>query len=203
MPGNRRLSGQSVLLIVVAAAALFIGAGVAMAATAGGPAPAAAGATATPAPGSSYLPGRMHGAGPWRRAGGGLGGGPWSGGPGMPGLGAVHGQFVVAKPGGGYQTADMQRGSVTAVTGSSITVKSSDGFVKTYQVPSTARVNAQRGGISSIKTGNQVMVVATVSGSTASAASILDFSLLSQSHGWPAGGSGAGFAGPAPAASAG
>ncbi len=202
MPGNRRLSGQSLLLIVVAAAALFAGAGVAVAATAGGSAPAGAGAAAAPAP-SSSLPGRMHGAGPWRWAGGGPGGGPWPGRPGMAGFGAVHGQFVVAKPGGGYQTVDMQRGSVTAVTSSSITVKSSDGFVRTYQVPSTARVNAQRGGISSIKTGNQVMVVATVSGSGASAASILDLSLLSQAHGWPAGGSGPGFAGPAPAAPAG
>jgi hypothetical protein len=117
----------------------------------------------------------------------------------------VHGQFVVAKPGGGYQTVDTQRGSVTAVTGSSITVKSSDGFSKTYQVPSTANVNAQRNGISSIKTGNQVMVLATVSGSTATATSILDFSLLPHLHGgpgWPGFG-GPGSASPAPAASAG
>jgi hypothetical protein len=110
----------------------------------------------------------------------------------------VHGQFVVAKPGGGYQTVDLQRGSVLAVTGSSITVKSSDGFVKTYQVPAAAQVNAQRNGISSIRKGNQVMVVASVSGSTATATRILDFSLLPQQGGggWP------GFAGPGPAAPA-
>jgi hypothetical protein len=203
MLGNRRLPGGPLLLIAVAAAALLTGAGVATAATSSGSdavATAAPTATPTPSPASS-LPGRMRGAGPWRRAGGGLG----PGGPGAGGFGAVHGQFVVAKPGGGYQTVDTQRGSVTAVTGSSITVKSSDGFSKTYQVPSTANVNAQRNGISSIKTGNQVMVLATVSGSTATATSILDFSLLPHLHGgpgWPGFG-GPGSASPAPATSAG
>jgi hypothetical protein len=206
MLGNRRLPGRPLLLIAVAAAALFTGAGVAMAATSGGSPPSAvAGLTATPTPSSSSLPGRMHGAGPYRRAGGWLGGGSRPGGPGVGGFGAVHGQFVVAKPGGGYQTIDTQRGSVTAVTGSSITVRSSGGFVTTYQVPSTAHVNAQRAGISSIKTGNQVVVVATVTGSTATATSILDFSLLPRPHGgpgWPGFG-GPGPASPAPAAPAG
>ena len=198
MLGNRRLSGQSLLLIVVAAVALFAGAGVAMAATAGGSAPAAAAATTMPSP-SSSLPGRMHGTGPWRRAGGWPGGGLRPGGAGMAGFGAVHGQFVVARPGGGYQTVDMQRGSVTAVTGSSITVKSSDGFVKTYQVPVAAPVNGQRKGISAVRKGHQVMVVATVSGSTATASHILDFSLLPR-QGGPAGGGWPGFAGQGPAA---
>jgi hypothetical protein len=202
MLGNRRLSGRSLLLIVVAAAALFAGAGVAMAATSGDPAPAAAGATTTPSP-SPARPGWMPGAGSGHRAGGWPGGGVRPGGAGRAGFGAVHGQFVVARPGGGYQTVDMQRGSVTAATGSSITVKSSDGFVKTYQVPAAAQVNAQRNGIGSIRTGNQVMVVATVSGSTATATNILDFSLLPRQGGGPAGGGWPGFAGPAPAAPAG
>jgi hypothetical protein len=41
-------------------------------------------------------------------------------------------------------------------------------------------VNAQRDGVSSIKDGNQVMVDATVSGSTATAARIIDVSMLQQ-----------------------
>ena len=130
------------------------------------------------------------------------GGGARPGGAGRAAFGAVHGQFVVARPGGGYQTVDMQRGSVTAVTGSSITVRSSDGFVKTYQVPAAAQLNAQRNGIGSVRKGNQVMVVATVSGSTATATHILDFSLLPRQGGWP-GYAGPGPAGPAPAAPAG
>jgi hypothetical protein len=201
MLGNRRLSGHSLLLIVVAAVALFAGAGVAMAATSNGSAPAAAAATTTPSPAPS-LPGRVPGVGPGHRAGDWPGGGFRPGGAGMAGFGAVHGQFVVAKPGGGYQTVDMQRGSVTAVTGSSVTVKSSDGFVKTYQVPAAARVNSQRNGTSSIRKGNQVMVVATVSGSTATAANILDFSLLPRQGGGAAGGGWPGFGAPAPAAPA-
>jgi hypothetical protein len=98
-------------------------------------------------------------------------------------FGAVHGQFVVSKSGGGFQTIDTQRGSVTAVSATSITVKSADGFVKTYQVMSSTNVDAQRNGIGSVKTGHQVVVMATVSGSTATAVSILDFTLLPAMHG--------------------
>ena len=201
MLGNRRLPGHSLLLIVVAAVALFAGGGVALAATGGGPAAAAAPVASTPSP-SSSLPGRLPGAGSGPRARFWPGGGARPGGAGRAAFGAVHGQFVVARPGGGYQTVDMQRGSVTAVTGSSITVRSSDGFVKTYQVPAAAQLNAQRNGIGSVRKGNQVMVVATVSGSTATATHILDFSLLPRQGGWP-GYAGPGPAGPAPAAPAG
>ena len=72
----------------------------------------------------------------------------------------------------------MQRGSVTAVSTSSITVKSADGFTKTYQVTSSTLVDAQRDGIGSVKDGHQVLVLAKVSGSTATATSIQDLSLL-------------------------
>ena len=102
-------------------------------------------------------------------------------------FGAVHGQFVVPKSGGGYQTIDTQRGSVTAVSTNSITVKSADGFTKTYQVSSSTNVDAQRDGIGSVKTGHQVAVTATDGGGTAAAVSILDFSLLPSLHGGPGG----------------
>jgi hypothetical protein len=94
----------------------------------------------------------------------------------------------VPKSGGGYQTIDTQRGSVTAVSGTSITVKSADGFTKTYQVTSSTNVDAERNGIGSVKTGHKVAVTAMASGGTASsgtatAVSILDFSLLPSLHG--------------------
>jgi len=98
-------------------------------------------------------------------------------------FGAVHGQFVVPKSGGGFQTVDTQRGSVTAVSDTSITVKSADGFVNTYKVTSSTNVDAQRNGIGSVKKGHQVVVMATVSGSTATAVTILDFTLLPAMHG--------------------
>jgi hypothetical protein len=106
----------------------------------------------------------------------------------MPGLagplglagpfGAIHGQYVAPKSGGGYQTIAFQNGKVTAVSSTSITLRSVDGYTHTYVVNSSTTVNAQRGGISSIKTGNEVVVRATVSGSTTTAAQVIDLSLL-------------------------
>src|SRR5215831_6781035 len=177
MLGTRKLPGKPVILAGVAVAALLAGAGVAMAATSGSPASGAAavsppgGLAATPSPSARPAFPRLG------RPGGGMGfGAPF---------GAVHGQFVVPKAGGGYQTIDTQRGSVTAVSSTSITIKSADGFTKTYQVISSTNVDAQRDGIGSIKTGHQAAVAATVSGGTATAVSILDFNLLPAMHGGP------------------
>ena len=175
MLGNRRLPGRPLILAGVAVAAVLAGAGVAMAATSGSPssgtgAASPGGLAATPSP--SARPAMPHAG---RPGGGFFGfGGPFS---------AVHGQFVVPKSGGGYQTIDTQRGSVTAVSDTSITVKSADGFAKTYQVTSSTNVDAERNGIGSVKTGHQVVVTATDSGGTATAVSILDFSLLPSLHG--------------------
>jgi hypothetical protein len=106
---------------------------------------------------------------------------------GLGGLfGVLHGQFVVAKPSGGDQTVDVQNGQVTAVSSTSITLKSSDGFTMSYVVASSTLVDAQRDGIGSIKVGNQASVLATVSGSTATAASIMDRTLMQQN--WPGSG---------------
>ena len=176
MLGTRRLPGRPLILAGVAVTALLAGAGVAMAATSGSPASGTAaaspagGTVAMPSP--SARPAHPH---QGRPGGFGLGfGGPFA---------AVHGQFVVPRSGGGYQTIDTQRGSVTAVSATSITVKSADGFSKTYQVVSSTNVDAQRNGISTVKTGHQVMVTATDGGSTATATSILDFNLLPAMHG--------------------
>jgi hypothetical protein len=177
MLGTRKLPGRPLILAGVAAVALLGGAGAAMAATSGS---SASGTAASPAGGTVATPSpSARPAFPHQGRPGGFGFGF-----GSP-FGAVHGQFVVPKPGGGYQTVDIQRGSVTAVSTTSITVKSADGFVKTYQVVSSTNVDAQRDGISTIKTGHQAVVTATVSGSTATAVSILDFNLLPAMHGGP------------------
>ena len=175
MLGTRKLPGRPLILAGVAVVALLGGVGVAMAATSGSP---ASGTAATPAGGTVATPSpSARPAFPHQGRPGGFGLG--FGGP----FGAVHGQFVVPKSGGGYQTIDTQRGAVTAVSATSITVKSADGFVKTYQVVSSTNVDAQRDGISTVKTGHQVAVTATVSGSTVTASSILDFNLLPAMHG--------------------
>ena len=110
------------------------------------------------------------------------------GGMGMGMGGAIHGSFVTPKQGGGYQTVDTQRGTVTGVSSSAITVKSVDGFTATYAVDATTMVNAQRDGIASVKVGDEVGVTAIESGSTKKAVRIVDLTQLSDMHGKLGGG---------------
>ena len=76
------------------------------------------------------------------------------------GGGALHGQFVVPKPGGGYQTILTQRGTVMSVSGSSITVKSEDGYTHTYSVDNNTLVAAGNNGITDVAKGDTVRVLA-------------------------------------------
>jgi hypothetical protein len=163
----------------VAIAALAGGAGIGYAAThslanGGAPDTAAVAAAAAPTPSASAAP-VPHPAGRgWRAFAGGFpGAGLGFGGIAGAG-GAIHGQLTVPKSGGGYQTEDVQQGTVTAVSSSSISVKSADGFTATYVVSSETLVDAQAAGIGSVKKGDTVSVTATVSGSTATAVSVFD-----------------------------
>ena len=112
-------------------------------------------------------PGMMrhgHGRGP---------GGPGGAGP----RGAVHGEFVVPD-GTGWRTVAVQRGVVTAVSSTSLTVKSADGYTKTYVITADTMVNAARDGIGSIKSGEEVAVRATVKDGTATANDVRDLTLM-------------------------
>jgi hypothetical protein len=125
--------------------------------------------------------GRFGGAGPLGAPGG-------FGGFGLGGV--VHGQFTEPRQGGGYQTVDVQRGTVTAVSSSSITVKSADGYSATYVVSSSTEVNAKAAGIGTVKAGDTVGLTATVSNGKATAASIIDITAIRSSRGafgFPAG----------------
>lgn len=181
-PGRqRRSSRRPFILGGVAAAALLGGASVALAATTNTGSPSAAPRTTTatrpPSPGqpagSSQRTGRPGGFGPGFRhfAGPGLGGGLF---------GALHGQIVVAKPGGGYQTEDIQTGRVTMVSAHSVTLRSADGFTKTYAITGSTIVDAQRAGVGSVQTGNEASLLATVSGGTATATRLEDLTQLRQ-----------------------
>ena len=91
------------------------------------------------------------------------------------GRGAIHGEFVVPDADGeGYQTLATQLGDVTAVSATSITVKSVDGFSRTYAVNDDTMVNAGNEGIADVKTGDKVRVMAVVSGDNARAVHIQD-----------------------------
>ena len=176
-------------LLVVAVIALAAGGGIAYVATHTGnsASPAAAQGAAqspTPTPAASTPSFRGHGPGGFGRFGG-------VGGFGLGGLGGiVHGQVTERTSSGGYQTVDVQSGTVTAVSSSSITVKSADGYSATYVVISSTEVNAQAAGISTVKVGDTVELTATVSGHTATAAGIIDVTSIRSSRGsfsFPAG----------------
>ena len=179
-PGRRRR--RAAPLAGVAALALVGGAGVAYAATHTAPAKAAVTAavssspTASPSPSASKPAVGPAGApvGHRGRFGGFAFGGFPFGGFGMGSGGLVHGQFTEPKSGGGYQTVDVQNGTVSAVSASSVTVKSADGFTATYAVTSSTVVDAKAAGIGSVKKGDTIFVTATVSGGAATAANITD-----------------------------
>jgi hypothetical protein len=95
--------------------------------------------------GSSHSFGAPHHA---VRPGGGVPGGPGGsdgqhgaiGGPGPAAVGStsLHGEFVVLDGSGGYSTVLTQTGTITAVSPTSITVRSEDGYSQTYVIPNTA-----------------------------------------------------------------
>lgn len=143
-----------------------------------------AAASPTPSPGSTARPQQGQ---PGQPGPGWMGGhlrGPRGMGPGhmdrgaMGLRGAVRGDVVVPDGKGGYQTIRVQRGSVTATTGNSITVKSADGHSETYAVTATTLVNAARDGLRSIAVGDKVGVRATLSGDKATATHIRDLTKL-------------------------
>ncbi|MBV8986571.1 MAG: hypothetical protein JO248_19235 [Acidimicrobiia bacterium] len=165
---KRRLAAVAVLAGVL----LVGGIGVAVAQTGGG--------SSTTSP-STTVPGQQgprwpHGPGGPRFKGPGMGGPMGMGGPG----GAIHGEFVTPDGSNGYRTVDMQVGQVMSVSSSSITVKSADGFTKTYSVDQNTVVNAGRDGISNVKNGDTVGVNAVVTNGNAAARNIMDRTTLGQ-----------------------
>jgi len=128
------------------------------------------GSTSSPPPmPAMHHPGRGHGWGP---------GGPL----GIGGLGGrvLHGEFTISTP-SGYKTVEVQTGKVTAVSSSSLTVSSADGFSQTYKVLSDTIVDAQAGGISSVSDSDQVTVVASVASGTSTATDVIDHTKVAAS----------------------
>lgn len=128
----------------------------------------------TPSNGSTNVPG------PGPRSGYAFGPGMGAGGP------VIHGQYTVQGP-NGYETLDTRTGTVSDVSNTSgstwsLTVKSSDGTSATFTVDSGTSVNGGELGISSVKVGDTVSVVAVDSNGTATAKEIVDRSQL-QSNG--------------------
>ena len=106
--------------------------------------------------------------------GGGFGGGRGGGPGGMGGLfSALHGDFTV-QDNGSYVTERLQTGEITAVSATSITAKSADGYTKTYTIDSSTEVDQGDEQVSALKTGTTVTIIAKLSGDTGTATSISD-----------------------------
>ena len=150
------------------------GAGVAFAAGSG------SSSTSTP---STTTPAKTKGPhGPFGRRGpGALGGLGGLGFGALRGGGVVHGTVTI-RTSSGYKTVDIQVGTVSTVSSTSIRVASTDGFTQTYVVTSQTLVNSQAAGINSVAAKDQVSVVATVSGSTATATNIVDSTKIKSSR---------------------
>jgi hypothetical protein len=99
-------------------------------------------------------------------------------GPGAARSRILHGQFVRPAPGGGYQTVLIQSGVITAVSPSAITLRSADGYRRTYQVTGSTIVDARRGGIGSVYQGDSAALLAAGTGRAATAVRIRDLTLL-------------------------
>jgi hypothetical protein len=82
---------------------------------------------------------------------------------------ALHGEYVVSNGNGGYETEEMQRGSVTAVNGTTFTVKSDDGYTHDWVTDANTKLGMNRGvnsTSSGLTTGQNVMVTGTKDGDT-------------------------------------
>ncbi|HEY6423982.1 MAG TPA: hypothetical protein VIY28_12180 [Pseudonocardiaceae bacterium] len=91
-------------------------------------------------------------------------------------LGRVeHGEFTTHTK-TGDQVVDVQRGTVTAVNGQSITVKSADGFSGTYSIDPQSKVRKDKRDITidQVATNDRVVVFALKNGGTAAAKRIGD-----------------------------
>jgi hypothetical protein len=75
----------------------------------------------------------------------------------------LHGEGTVRAPGGGFRTLAIQLGTVTALTPASVTVRSEDGFVRTYVRDAETKV------ADGVAVGDTVRVVAAVDNGAARA----------------------------------
>jgi hypothetical protein len=97
------------------------------------------------------------------------------GGPHLFGGRALHGEAVVKDEDGKFVTILSQRGEVTEVDGDSVTLKSEDGFTRTYTVNDDTRIrhNHDEAELSDVKVGENAAVVAEKSGDSATARKLI------------------------------
>lgn len=103
---------------------------------------------------------------------------PWHDGPfGGDIADMLHGEMVVAKEGGGTETVRVQKGTVTEVSATGVTVKSTDGFTTAYTVDGDTKVRADSDSIAEVAKDEEVVVVAPESGAATVVVDLTDLGL--------------------------
>jgi hypothetical protein len=92
-----------------------------------------------------------------------------------PGGRVLHGQATVQTP-AGVKVVASQSGTVAGIDGDQLTVKSTDGYLRTYTVDKDTRIalNGTDGALSSLTSGDDVHVVATRAGAAWHADAVFD-----------------------------
>ncbi len=160
--GQRRVAGRIAAWTAVATIGFLAVTGIALAAPTFTQATTSA---ASPSPSGSAGPEGKPGKAD--RPGKGPRPGKGNGGAHLRALGRMlHGEAVVRDKDGKFVTVYTQRGEVTAVSATSITLKSADGFVSTYAINAETKIGKERtaGEIADIKVGDEAGVVAVKSG---------------------------------------
>jgi hypothetical protein len=138
--------------------------------------------TPTPIPPASFStgpgsPGMSHWYGHWRGCRHGR----------MMGWGILsrieHGEATL-KTAHGQEVMDLQHGTVESVSSGKLTVRSADGFSATYVVDHSTKIrkNGRSSGVAQVMTNDQVIVLATKSGNTATATHINDTGPAATNH---------------------
>ncbi|MGH9036867.1 MAG: hypothetical protein ACRD0O_13970 [Acidimicrobiia bacterium] len=96
--------------------------------------------------------------------------------------GGIHSEVTFENPEGKFQTTATQLGKVVAVSPTSITLESEDGYKRTYAVGEDTLVTAGRDGIGNLEKGNSVHLIARVEGSEARAVRIFDAAAMKLAH---------------------
>jgi len=156
-PGRRRIAGRIAAWTAVAIIGALAVTGVALAAPT---ISAATNSAPTPEPSASSS------AEPGDRPSKGERGDKGRRGAHLPRFGrAIHAEAVVKGKDGKFLTVYTQRGEVTAVSATSITLKSADGFTSTYAVSADTKIG-------DVKVGDAAAVIATKSGDAKNAKGI-------------------------------
>lgn len=87
---------------------------------------------------------------------------------------ALHGEVTLA--GKQHRLVQFQRGRVTTVEDSSVSVRSADGFVGTYRIESSTKIRVahKKAALGDVEVGDRVRVFAAKDGSTLTATRLVD-----------------------------